>query len=114
MTAQTTERPFWLTGPCPDWCTRDHCAYDYDQGRHHADTGTTIQMTLHPSWGSLYEPQPLHAGLFQGPREVEGYVEIYWPFKDAAMRLTLAEATQLADYINTVAAAARAGGANGG
>lgn len=113
MTASVIERhsearPFWLSGPCPDWCVKDHLPGDFDQERHHADRGATVHLTLHEGWGSLREAQPLHLGLFHDPRAVEAYVELFWPFKDAAIRLTLAEAVELADYIHAAIAEARA------
>src|SRR6476659_5306243 len=111
MTTQQIEvevdRPFWLTGPCQPWCVRDHQACVIDQDRHHADMGAPVQLTHHPGWGSLFEPQPVHVGLFQGPRETEAYVEVFYPPRDAAIRLTLSEAAARASYISAAVASAR-------
>jgi hypothetical protein len=106
-TATLAERPFWLTTDCPDWCVKDHLPGDVDQERHHADHGATVHLTLHDGWGTLREPQPVHVGLFQGPRETEAYVELFWPPRDAVVRFTLSEATDLATYICAAVAAAR-------
>lgn len=92
-------RPFWLTTECPSWCSKDHLPGDIGQERHHADHGATIHLTLHDGWGSLSEPQPVHLGLFQGPREVEPYVELFWPPRDAVIRFTLAEAAEFAGQV---------------
>lgn len=109
MTAVLPEsHPFWLLTPCPSWCVKDHQPGDIRQERHHADEGATVHLSLHDGWGSLNEPQPVHLGLFQGPREAEAYLELFWPPKDAVIRFTLAEAADLATYVSAAVANARA------
>lgn len=100
-------RPFWLIGPCPSWCSYDHHRGDPEDERvHRLDLGT-IHMSLLDSWGAVMEPQPLHVTLAQGYREIAPFVELYAPFtRDAVLKLTLGEASDLASQIHAALTAA--------
>lgn len=109
-TALPESRPFWLTFPCPSWCTEDHCPGDPEDQRFHTDKGATVTLHLHDSVGELNEPQVVHVSIGQGYREAEPYVELYAPVPNALLKLTVAEAAALAGHVLGAVRAASDGG----
>lgn len=42
----TGQRPSWLVGRCPPWCTRRHAEQDHPEDRLHQDDGVVVPVVV--------------------------------------------------------------------
>lgn len=109
-------RPFWLTAPCPSWCTSDHdCEGCVGDRVHFGDWYADVPLTLidvpfdEQSDDDKYgqEPQVARAHIEQHVREIEPHVWLGRGGSNEGWNFTLAEARQLADELTRAVALAR-------
>lgn len=90
-----TDRPYWLTTPCPKWCTARHQTSDpVNQREHRSDAlGALVQTAV----GTRNSGEPVHGWvrLVQGYREVAPLLHLHQGAKPVLV-FTLGEAQQLA------------------
>jgi len=117
LAAAAEDRPFWLTAPCPAWCTGGHCDGDAPDDRIHHGGYQHVSLTMADPWTMFpseaktgpdanWEPQQIEAALEQGWREAEARIALQYG-DDKYLDLTLAEAGELAAAVNELLAAAR-------
>lgn len=107
--------PFWLTSPCPKWCTGNHASRDAVEDRRHVgeDLATVLTAedgTITPGAVPGAEPKVAECCLWQEYREAEP--RIWLSHGDQGpenIRLTLAEAEQVAADLLALVAQARGG-----
>lgn len=90
------EAPYWLTAPCPKWCTREHSDFHAPKERIHRGDPPLAEIALHVM-GRQGWPRPLAVvvSLEQGYREVSPLVRLGSGGKDGFL-CTLDEAAQVA------------------
>lgn len=68
--------PYWLTEPCPAWCTRGHEGRDIRMERMHAGEDYDIDLTLEPRIALDGETFPAHlsAGIWQAWRDARPHI----------------------------------------
>ncbi|MGV9600782.1 DUF6907 domain-containing protein [Streptosporangium sandarakinum] len=107
------ERPAWLTGPCPDWCSSLHNASDHPEDRHHDGANESVELTTMDfvDYGAPgrpnYRPQVALMDLVQGYREVEPRVCVVEGSDRFVFYLPLAEAEEFAGHLLRLVAEAR-------
>jgi hypothetical protein len=123
-TAQLAPRPYWQDRPCPPWCgiSGDHSDTDDHAERVHQALAAPLTLTLEGpvvvlvqgqdegSRGLIAEPSGLEVFILQGYRESEPYLKVNMQLPPGAVpgaRLTLAEASQLAEILTNAVRQAR-------
>ncbi|MGW4641781.1 DUF6907 domain-containing protein [Sphaerisporangium sp. NPDC004334] len=108
-TTTTYDRPYWLTQPCPTWCTTGHRASDSPDDRLHESDTRSVPLILEQAeqFGPYaeppvyrYSPPSLMASLLQDVREAGPVVELHDNRDAYTVRVTLDEAAEFgADLI---------------
>ena|ERR1017187_2117989 len=102
--ADVTIPPYWLTGPCPDWCpSGEHHGEDHPDDRRHISEGRHITLSaeaadrttdrVEGSVGAVV-PAVLSVYLNQHYREIDPLVAVSHN-ESPSMYLTLSEAEEL-------------------
>jgi hypothetical protein len=108
-------RPFWLTAPCPSWCTSDHdCEGSVDDRVHFGDWYVDVPLTLidvpfEEQGDDIHgqQPQTARVHMEQHVGEIEAHVWLGRGGSREGWNLTLAEARQVAADLTTAIALAR-------
>jgi hypothetical protein len=114
---ETADRPFWLPGPCPAWCTAKHDDGDDPDDRLHVGKYCWVTQTMADPFVAVpteapdgpkanWQPAQFGVVLERGWRESEARVVIQYA-DDKYVELTLTEARELAAAVNELLAAAR-------
>ncbi|GAA4911442.1 DUF6907 domain-containing protein [Streptomonospora salina] len=117
---QVSDLPYWLTSPCPHWCGGFHRPHDtIHDALHLSDFDVTLQLTTqeadpHVNRDELgIEPVQLAASLRQHHLEAAPRVALVADIdgKERDLKLTLAEARELAAGLTHLLSLAEDGGA---
>jgi hypothetical protein len=118
LAGDTAGAPFWMSGPCPAWCSRGHGDGDHPDDRCHTGAEQCIALTMadpvkmvicgegDAGPGRAWEAPRLAVSLEQGWREAEARVCVRYG-DDKYVDLTLAEARELAAGITALLDSAR-------
>jgi hypothetical protein len=106
-------RPFWLTEPCPAWCSADHGDTDSPEDRDHIGHVGRVDLLLERADFTIVNGVPagispgvLAVSVIQHYRETEPYVELVRNGDADSTDMTLAE---VSDLISTLQDAVHAG-----
>jgi hypothetical protein len=109
-------RPYWLTGPCPPWCTIAHRAADHPEDRYHDSERRRVVLST-----EAVEPVLVNGERINTDEASELVAELTQSYREAEPRLlllhndtnevymTLGEAEEMALGILSLVAAARDG-----
>ena len=105
------QRPFWLTGPCPAWCTTEHSDRDRPADRCHvsAPQGSVLltQAEAVSAEDGSWKPQDVRITLAQHAREIDPLIWCRGHGPAGAWHLTVTEAQELAAALARAVDAAR-------
>ena len=89
--------PYWLTKPCPTWCTRVHDGHDGREDRQHAGEDYDAELTLETRTSAEGETGTAHltAGLWQVWRDARPHVYLMLNDRDE-VQMELGEAEEAA------------------
>jgi hypothetical protein len=104
-------RPFWLSQPCPSWCTSRHADRDHPSERQHVSAvqgGVTLtQSEAVEAPDGSWRAQDIQIFLAQHVREIEPLIRCNGQGPVGAWQLTVAEAEALATALSQAVAATR-------
>lgn len=97
-----TDRPRWLTEPCPPWCARDHHDADHPEDRYH-QSETSVLTGTQRTGSALSDTAPVELAVWIGRDQA---TDAEWltieALEQAAprIRLTIETATALRDHLD--------------
>ena len=97
-------RPYWLSGPCPPWCTAAHSDADAPEDRAHVGEWRQVTLTMEGPRADA-QPQRIGVRLEQGWREVGARVVMASGGRH--LNLALSEARELSCDLDAHLASAR-------
>jgi hypothetical protein len=117
MAAEAEDRPFWLAGSCPAWCTASHSDGDDPDDWRHVGEYRWVPLTVEDPYvafpseaatgpGANWQAPQISVVLERDWREIEAHIVIEYD-NDKYLSLTLAEARELAGAVTELLAAAR-------